>query len=90
MWRGKSRSLTAWLRLSWLEEAGNASQRKRAVITPFAVQLGVFALTEVARRYHHDVAALSEAGRRLQLRVSCSRMFIARDKRVAEGINTVT
>ena len=46
-------------------------------------------MTEVARRYHHDVAALSEAGRRLQLRVSCSRMFIARDKRVAEGINTV-
>ena len=47
----------------------------RALTAALAVQRAVTTLTEVARRYHRDVATLSEAVRCVQLQVRSSWAF---------------
>ncbi len=81
-------------RLAPAELAVRGRQRKpaeaRAVIAALAVQWGVASLTEVARRYHRDVATLSEAVRRVQLRVRRSRAFREQYDKLVESINAIT
>ena len=81
-------------RLAPAELVRRSRQRKpaeaRAVIAALAVQWEVSTLTEVARRYHRDVATLTEAVRRVQLRLSSSRAFREEYNQVVESLNTIT
>ena len=81
-------------RLTPAELAVRGRRRKpaeaRGVIAALAVQRGVATLTAVARRYHRDVATLSEAVRRVQLRLNDSGAFRERYEKLADSINAIT